>query len=278
MKPTNTLIKGLPQDCSERKNPLASLVYFACQREAIRLQKEAGLPWPWTDDEVLLKYKFTNVKREYDRVSRFIFKWAEPTVPHAGTLLYNLLFARHCNRIETLERVGPVLLDEDPEENIAKIRACEPKYANPYLCPTDYLKFGFKTREDWIFRFFPTVAQATAATLSCDKSIHEIVKGMDKVWGFRNWFASTQALLDFSFLRPDLVDPASEVYVGPGAAPSLRLLKKTIPDLLQVQTIREVCEVFAGVEHTLCEWDKYLEFKFGLRKMNARFLYRPANI
>jgi hypothetical protein len=274
VKPDNALTKGLPQDCNERKNPLPSLIYFASEREAIRLQKEAGLPQPWTDDKILREGKFTNIKREYDRVSRFIFQWAEPVIPHAETLLFNLLFARHCNRVETLERVGPVLPDDDPEENIAKIRACEPKYATPYLCPTHYLNLGFKTREDWIFRFFPTVAQATAAALSREKSIHETVKGMDRVWGFRNWFASTQALLDFSYLRPDLVDPASEVYVGPGAAPSLRLLGKTIPQLLQIREIKELCEVFAGVEHTLCEWDKYLEFKYGMRPMSGRFLYR----
>src|SRR3990167_2392900 len=44
------------------------------ERESIRLKKEAGEPWPWTDDEVLRTYKFTNVKRAHDRTTRELGK------------------------------------------------------------------------------------------------------------------------------------------------------------------------------------------------------------
>jgi hypothetical protein len=100
---------------------------------------------------------------------------------------------------------------------------------------------------------------------------------MDKVWGFRNWFSSTQAMLDFSYLRPDLVDPTSKVYVGPGVALALELLRMTIPEFLQVREIKELCGVFASVEHTLCEWTKYLEFKHRLRPMTGKFRYYPRS-
>jgi hypothetical protein len=33
-------------------------------REQIRLAKAAGAPWPWSDDDILNRHKFTNVKRE----------------------------------------------------------------------------------------------------------------------------------------------------------------------------------------------------------------------
>ena len=29
----------------------------------------AGAPWPWSGDDVLNRHKFTNVKREHDRVT-----------------------------------------------------------------------------------------------------------------------------------------------------------------------------------------------------------------
>ena len=38
-------------------------------REQIRLAKAAGAPWPWSDDDVLNRHKFTNVKREHDRTT-----------------------------------------------------------------------------------------------------------------------------------------------------------------------------------------------------------------
>ena len=40
-------------------------------REALRLNKARGLPWPWSADDVLNRYKFTNVKREDDRATRW---------------------------------------------------------------------------------------------------------------------------------------------------------------------------------------------------------------
>lgn len=43
---------------------------FIRAREQIRLNRETGMPWPWTDDEILQSFKFTNVKRAHDRTTR----------------------------------------------------------------------------------------------------------------------------------------------------------------------------------------------------------------
>lgn len=43
---------------------------FVEERERIRLQKEADLPFPWTEDPILQTYKFTNVRRHHDKTSR----------------------------------------------------------------------------------------------------------------------------------------------------------------------------------------------------------------
>lgn len=43
---------------------------YLAEREQVRLRKEAGQPWPWTDDPILQNYKFTNVLRENDATSR----------------------------------------------------------------------------------------------------------------------------------------------------------------------------------------------------------------
>lgn len=41
------------------------------ERELIRVRREdKGREWPWTDDEIMQKYKFTNVHRQDDRVTR----------------------------------------------------------------------------------------------------------------------------------------------------------------------------------------------------------------
>ena len=43
---------------------------FVEEREQVRLRKEAGLAFPWTEDTILQTYKFTNVRRHHDRTSR----------------------------------------------------------------------------------------------------------------------------------------------------------------------------------------------------------------
>ena len=51
-------------------------------REQIRLAKAAGAPWPWSDDDVLNRHKFTNVKREHDRTTAWLR--ANWTAAHAN--------------------------------------------------------------------------------------------------------------------------------------------------------------------------------------------------
>jgi len=50
------------------------LVEFAVKREALRKAKEAGGPPPWTIDEILQKYRFCNVRRADDRVSKWLIE------------------------------------------------------------------------------------------------------------------------------------------------------------------------------------------------------------
>jgi hypothetical protein len=51
------------------------LVGFAVKREALRKNKEAGLPRvEWTDDKILKQYRFCNVRRSEDRVSKWLIE------------------------------------------------------------------------------------------------------------------------------------------------------------------------------------------------------------
>jgi hypothetical protein len=50
------------------------LIYWVAERELIRRKKEAGLPPPWTQDLILQNYRFCNVRRRHDRVSRWLIE------------------------------------------------------------------------------------------------------------------------------------------------------------------------------------------------------------
>ena len=70
---------------------------FMAKREALRLKKESGAPWPWSDDEILNTYKFTNVKREHDRTTRWMREfWTNPNASRpAGEIIFNCALFRY---------------------------------------------------------------------------------------------------------------------------------------------------------------------------------------
>lgn len=51
---------------------LTTLLYFVGEREAIRIKREAGQQPVYTHDPILQRYRFTNVRRRHDRVSRWL--------------------------------------------------------------------------------------------------------------------------------------------------------------------------------------------------------------
>ncbi len=82
---------------------------FMVERERIRLHKEAGAPRPWTDDEILDTYKFTNVRRENDRTSREFHTFYKQHVKDTtrwDEILLNCGIARYFGRSEFLLSLG----------------------------------------------------------------------------------------------------------------------------------------------------------------------------
>ena len=81
---------------------------FMVSREKIRLQKEAGCPWPWTQDPILQTYKFTNVFREHDRTSRLLREeFYEPNRSASPIdILMNAALFRYFGTIEFARAVG----------------------------------------------------------------------------------------------------------------------------------------------------------------------------
>jgi hypothetical protein len=80
--------------------------WFVNERERIRIQKELGEPRPWTADHTLATYRFTNVRREDDRVTRWIkYNWRDPFSDHPNLTLAMTL-ARFLNWPPTLEELG----------------------------------------------------------------------------------------------------------------------------------------------------------------------------
>lgn len=77
---------------------------FAAKRQAIFFRRLRGDSPPWTEDPVLLEYKFTNAYRASDRVSQYLIKH----VIYQGDqspeeIFFRVLLFKFFNRIETWE-------------------------------------------------------------------------------------------------------------------------------------------------------------------------------
>lgn len=82
---------------------------FIRAREAVRVARETGKTKPWTRDPILQRYRFCNVRREDDTVTRWIAdNWREPY--RNEDLWFMMAVARWVNWPDTLEEIaGPVL-------------------------------------------------------------------------------------------------------------------------------------------------------------------------
>ena len=80
---------------------------FIVERECIRVKKESGQPWPWTENPIFREYKFCNVRRQDDKTTRWIHNnWS---LPHADDpdLWFALVIARRAlNWPASMEALG----------------------------------------------------------------------------------------------------------------------------------------------------------------------------
>lgn len=81
--------------------------YWIEEREAIRVKKESGVQQPWTKDEILQKYRFTNVNRLNDRQNKEAHKHIKylidaDRIKDVHTVVY---FATRCS-IEGLNKLA----------------------------------------------------------------------------------------------------------------------------------------------------------------------------
>ena len=80
---------------------------FMKKRESLRLRKEAGDPWPWSDDEILNTYKFTNVKRSHDRTTKWFWDALDNNKDAPlHVILFNCALFRYFGTIEFYESIG----------------------------------------------------------------------------------------------------------------------------------------------------------------------------
>lgn len=250
-------------------NQYEMLVYWIKEREHIRELKEAGQPKPWTEDPVLRRYRFCNVHREDDKVTRWIAKyWRGPHAEH-DTITRAMLLARMINWPETLNEIGyPHEWNKDKYAELIgnRMGRGEKTWTGAYMITaesdgTPKHVSVCKTVDacDWTWKFDETC-----------RSVWERLQDLPRIGSFMA--AQVVADLKYTKVLRDAEDWAQFCAPGPGSMRGLnRLLgyplgtewgqeefQACINSLQrQVHSIDEIMLDAQDMQNCLCEFDKY---------------------
>jgi 5-hmdU DNA kinase, helical domain len=276
---------------------------FMAAREQLRLRKEAGEPWPWSDDEILNTYKFTNVKREHDRTTRWMRKnW---TGPHenapSGEIIFNCALFRYFGTAEFAAAVG-WQTSYNPEYVIEIARRRHqnglPVFTGAYIIPSLGQR---KPKHEAVCRVILGAVwkdrEQLAEIAATTRSWRAVAVGLSRLPGFGGTgFMAKEVLQDVIQTRvlAGATDRNTWCPAGPGARRGLnRIFTRPVrAQIAEARALREMLALFAAaptrlpsfmpslelhdIQFQLCEFDKYERVRCGEGRPKA--LYRRRSV
>lgn len=282
------------------------LFNFMHERHSIYCRRAAGQPWPWSDDKIFQTWKFTNVYRELDRVSRWMrVHFTDPNDdPKNGALMvFNCGLFRFFGT-ETVAKELGFIKRWKPE--IAAHRMQKLKDAGNTIFTGAYVITGVSNEYQ---------GSKKARIVCCDylqdlwdhrnelyriaretRSLEQTHKYLMCLRGFGgSGFMAYEVVSDLrhTYVLRDATDIMTWANPGPGARHGLNLLcgrprgfRIKRDDMIEeMRTLHgQISTVWPEewpklemreIEHSLCEFDKYERFNQGIKEPKAR--YRPPS-
>jgi len=269
---------------------------FLNKRHAIYLKRLRGEEYPWTEDPILQKYKFTNVFRENDTTTVWFRENIRKSLGDSTDVALATIIFRWFNLIET----GKILLDHElltkwDSDLCYEVLQDQPKWVTgAYIIktPTGMNKLeGVCWCVDQIFNdkdnFLDNVENATHSL----KNLWEILLP----YPYMGPFMAYEVVTDWrhTYIGEDATDIMTWANPGPGAKRGLnrihgrpvdKHLKNDI-NISEMQVLLELSQEWLhpqvpslemrDIEHTLCEFDKYERVRKG--EGRPRSIYKWKN-
>jgi hypothetical protein len=272
-----------------------AFVAFIQAREAIRLARVAGAPPPWTDDPILQKYKFTNIRRQDDRVSQWICRHVIAPYETAVYLGEWLALGRFVNWPPTIAMLLAYSTPHDlPNWRVLgklidqRMARGEKTWTGAYMIRSDKMGKGRYVCEGVLAPLFAErhARLSVALVVRSRRSVHTVMAG---AYGCGSFMAG-QIVDDWSWtpLLRDAIDEHTWAPQGPGSVRGLnRLLGRRLDGTFvqqeweeQLMELRNFVHKETGyelslmnIQSCLCEYDKFLRVKLG--EGRPRSYYRP---
>jgi hypothetical protein len=283
----------------------APLWDWIAERHRIYLKKAAGEPPPWTQDEIMQKFRFCNVFRELDRVTVWLREaWREPYAEN-DNLWIAMCLARQINWPETLAEIGFPEHGYDAAEVRRGLEARKARgekvYTGAYMISAPAGEYAGMAKPEY------TAEVVVGAPWRERREFEAMFAGgrqpsMQQVHAwlkqFRGWgdFMAYEVVTDLRHTRylRNAPDINTWAVAGPGAIRGLHRLhgrpykghlsqeracaemrellemsRTCLPDFVPALELREI-------EHSLCETDKWLRVASGQGRLRAKYQAEAA--
>lgn len=265
--------------------PQETYLYWIKERESVRFAKDSGTQKPWTTDPILQTYKFCNVQRESDRVTKWIAdNWRNPYANHPN-MWFAMVVARLFNWPPTLELIGfPDFKNntydkwiEESRITLKTARDTEKKkiFTGAYLVSTNGVK---KDKIDYILDNVLWPIWKTGRGPLAGESLQEYWGHLIQFDGLGSFMAG-QVVADLKYIDPILKE-ASDWWtwapLGPGSKRGLnrlfgRPLEQNVSQSVALVEFRKLQDAVIqnlglklpvhDIQNCCCEVDKYLRLQ-----------------
>jgi hypothetical protein len=206
---------------------LTLFLNFVMKRELIRVRRKAGQPYPWSDDDILNTYRFTNIRREDDAVTKWVRdNWRKPNAKDKD-LWFAMMVARFINQPATLERLGyPVPFD--PAKMLAVLTTPNPDGVSiwrvAYMVRSD-TEYAGQPKANYLVeaQFIPAWEKRAMMRPLGDETLNSYhMRLMDQLYGMGSFMAA-QVVADLKHVQPlkSASDWATFAASGPGSRKGL---------------------------------------------------------
>jgi len=281
---------------------MEDILYWVAEREQIRQLKGVGVPAPWTQDPILQKYRFCNVRRRDDRMSQWLINNIYNYVGPEDDLWFVSTVARYINWPPTLiallvEGALPALAqDFDPHlfvEVLDKLKESGVKlYGSAYMTYPAREK-GSNKAETIAYRFLLPLVEGRVKIreVVASNRVDNVVNEISRYFGWSTFMAG-QVAADLTYYPMELGE-AEDLYdyapMGPGSQRGLnRLLDRSLnAKWYQTGFNEELKKVWVEItsqldldeftlhdaQNCMCEMDKYWRVIAG--EGSPRSIYTP---
>ena len=267
---------------------LDHLVFWMTERETVRALKESGAPKPWTADPLLRDYRWCNVRRMDDRVSRWLFENWYGDRDDPAEQLVAAAWARLINWPEALIEIDD---QRHPIEarRVLEARAArgEKVFTGAYVIPGVVGQNKVKS----ICALVAAIADSAGSILA-HRTARDTWKALIAFNGLGAFLAG-QIIADLAALGAgdEWPDKGTWAPIGPGSARGMnrllgrakeyRIRQNEFEELLRELTpiVRERTVdlwndralITMDLQNCLCEFDKYRRLTLGEGRVRARY-------